>query len=552
MRKLAALSLCATLLTGCSLGPDYVAPEMDIPHAWSTVSHDEAEGAQDTVVSTVWWNNFADATLDTLVDEVLKHNDDLAIAMANVEVSRAQLGVATSYLFHTISADGSGTRARPSDNGATPPAPNDVANGVYNLSGMLSFELDLWGKYRRGQESVKAALLSSEASYATIRLSVISQTVDAYFTLRSLDSQLAIARYTLESRIKSEGLRKDRFDLGLSTELDFRQAQAETASTRVIVRQYEQSVAAAETALAVLLGRSPRDIIEIELQRGVDIALMEVPADIPAGLPASLLARRPDIAVAAQNLHMATALIGYTQADLLPSISLTGLLGLESLDVTTLLDSHAKMWSYGASLSVPLFTFGRTLSKIDEAEASQRGAVATYEKTVRLAFAEVRNALIDNRKTGEISVAYAAQVLALRRSLKLATSQYNDGLSDYLNVLEAERSLFQAELALVDAHRARLSAVVALCKSLGGGWTVEDLNTPTMREPEALPEDDTISDDTSSDDALQDVSSSSSSDDTLSEEVLLNEALQDAALEHVAHDLNDIEDMAQSSEGAVQ
>ncbi len=482
LSSLASIALCAALMSGCAIGPDYVAPEMDVPTAWA-----DHESATERAVKSTWWTNFGDTTLDALVAEALQHNDDLAVAMANVDASRAQLGVATSYLFPTIGLDGSSYRSRPSDSGATPPLPDDIANSLHSVSAGVSFELDLWGKYRRGQEAMKASLLSTEASYATIRLAVISQTVEGYFALLSVDSQLAIATRTLASRLESEKLRFERYELGITTELDYRQAQAETAATIATVRQLEQALSAAETSLSVLLGRSPRDIVSTSPERGLDLALMKVPADVPAGLPASLMSRRPDIATAAQSLHMATAMIGYTEADLLPSISLTGLFGFESLDLTQLISSNSTMWTYGAGLSMPIFTFGRTLSQIDEAEATQRGAVATYEKTVRNAFAEVKNALVAIQKTSQIVDAYAGQVLALGRTLKLAKDQYESGVSDFLTVLDAERGLLQAQLTLVEAQRARLSAVVSLCKALGGGWSIDDLATPVTRDVSEAP-----------------------------------------------------------------
>ncbi len=484
---LASLALCAALMSGCAIGPDYVTPEMEVPNAWDNASGSGQPSATERAIQSTWWTNFGDATLNDLVDEALEHNDDLALAMSNVDASRAQLGIATSYLFPTLGLSGSSYRSRPSDNGATPPYPDDIANSLHSLSYGVSFELDLWGKYRRGQEAVKASLLATEASYATIRLAVISQTVEGYFTLRSVDSQLAIAKRTLASRYESEKLRKERFELGVSTELDYRSAQAETAATLATVRQLEQAVSAAEVSLSVLLGRSPRDIITTVPERGLELALLDVPADIPAGLPASLLARRPDIATAAQSLHQATAMIGYTEADLLPSISLTGLLGFESLQLSNLLESTSKTWTFGGALSMPLFTFGRTLAQIDQAEATQRGAVANYEKTVRTAFAEVQIALVANEKTAQIADAYAGQVVALTRTLQLAKDQYASGVSDYLNVLDAERGLLQAQLALVEAQRSRLSAVVSLCKALGGGWSMEDLGKPVVRDGQLTP-----------------------------------------------------------------
>lgn len=473
-----SLTMCVALTSGCAMGPDYVAPEIDVPTAWESKHTTATERA----IQSTWWTNFGDTQLNALVDEALQHNDDLAVAMANVDASRAQLGIATSYLFPTIGLDGGSYRSRPSDNGATPPLPTDQANSLHSVSGGISFELDLWGKYRRGQEAVKASLLATEASYATIRLAVISQTVEGYFTLLSADNQLAIAKRTLASRYESEKLRKERFELGVTTELDYRQAQAETAATIATVRQLEQAVSAAETSLSVILGRSPRVLITSTPDRGLNLALLDVPADIPAGLPASLLSRRPDIAAAAQGLHAATAMIGYTEADLLPAISLSGLLGFESLQLSNLLESTSKTWTYGAGLSMPIFTFGRTLAQIEEAKATQRGAVATYKKTVRTAFAEVKIALVATEKTRDIATAYAEQVLALGRTLKLAKDQYESGVSDFLTVLDAERGLLQAQLTLVEAQRARLSAVVSLCKALGGGWSLDGLATPVMSD----------------------------------------------------------------------
>ncbi|ABM29910.1 efflux transporter outer membrane subunit [Nitratidesulfovibrio vulgaris] len=465
IRRMTAMLLGAALLSGCAIGPDYQRPDMDLPSAWRAESADAG-----MVAGEKWWTLFGDATLDALEEEALAANGDLATAMANVDASRAQLTVATSYLLPSITGQGSSVRQRGSERGQNPPVEGREVTDLHKASALASFELDLWGKYRRAHEAARAGLLGTEAAYATVRLAVVSQVAQSYFGLRAADRQLDIARQTLTSREESLKIREARFNSGLTSELDYRQAQAETASARASVRQLEQAVAAAETALSSLLGRSPRDIVERSPERGLDIETFAVPPQIPAGLPAGLLARRPDVARAEADLHYATASIGVAKADLLPAISLTGLMGYESIDLTRLVSSSSGTWSYGASATMPLLDFGRTLANIDMADAKQRAALAAYEQAVRDAFRETQDALVANRKTRQVVDAQATQVAALERSLTLARLRYENGYSSYLEVLDAERSLFQAQLNLVEARRNQLDAVVQVCKSLGGGW----------------------------------------------------------------------------------
>lgn len=481
MKRLAVMTLAVVLLSGCAIGPNYQQPELSMPDAW----HDDGNSAYEAPTTT-WWKNFGDPVLDAMVEEALQHNDNLAQAIANVDASRAQLTVATSYLLPSFGAQGSSNRGHSSENGPTPSMSAGDVTELYRLSGVASFELDLWGKYRRAREAAKAGLLATEASFATVRLAVISQVANSYFALRSADSQLAISQQTLLSREESVRIREERFHAGLTPELDYRQAQAEAASARVAVRQLEQAVAGAETALSSLLGRSPRAIVASAPERGLAIDKLRAMSEIPAGLPASLLLRRPDVAEAAANLHYATATIGVAKADLLPSISLTGLLGYESLDLATLIAGSSSTWNYGASLSMPLFTFGRTLANIEKAGAQQKAVLATYKQVVRNAFKETQDALVANRKASQIVDSYAQQVAALERTLMLARLRYDNGYSSYLEVLDSERGLFQAQLGLVEAQRARLSAVVALCKALGGGWELQamDKKASTVVAPE--------------------------------------------------------------------
>lgn len=488
MKRLAVLTLAASLLAGCAIGPDYQRPDMPLPTAW----HDNGEDVSLTP-GPRWWVNFGDPVLTTMIDEALVSNGDLALAMARVDESRAQLTVATSYLLPTISGEASSVRSRPSPRGATPRVPGQAVSDLHRASGIASFELDLWGKYRRAHEAAKAGLLATESSYATVRLAVAAQVAEAYFALLTADQQLDISRRTYTTREESVRIRESRFQSGLTPELDYRQAQAEAAAAMTAVRKLEQSVAFAETALSVILGRSPREIVQEAPARGLSIDKLEVASQVPAGLPASLLSRRPDIAQAAAQLHYATASIGVAKADLLPSISLTGLLGYESLDLAKLVSSSSGTWSYGATASMPLLDFGRTLARVDMADAQQRSALAAYEQVVRNAFRETQDALVANRKTAQIVESFAQEVAAQERSLMLAKLRYDNGYSSYLEVLDSERGLFQAQLGLVEARRSQLSAVVSVCKALGGGWDPdkgfpegEPENAPASDEAEAV------------------------------------------------------------------
>lgn len=465
MLRIPVIVLGAALLAGCAIGPDYKRPTMETPQAWRAGTADVG-----MVAGEKWWTVFGDPVLDAMEEEALAANGDLARAIANVDASRAQLTVATSYLLPTITGQGSSVRQRASERGQNPPPEGREVADVHKAAGLASFELDLWGKYRRAHEAARAGLLGTEAAFATVRLAVVSQVAQSYFGLRAADRQLDIARQTLESREETLKIREARFNSGLTSELDYRQAQAETASARASVRQLEQAVSAAETALSSLLGRSPRDVVERSPERGHTIETMTVPPQIPAGLPAGLLARRPDVARAEADLHYATASIGIAKADLLPSVSLTGLLGYESVDLTRLVSSSAGTWNYGASATMPLLDFGRTLANIDLADAKQRAALVAYEQAVRDAFRDTQDALVANRKTRQVVDALAAEVAALERSLKLARLRYENGYSSYLEVLDAERSFFQSQLTLVAARREQLDAVVQVCKALGGGW----------------------------------------------------------------------------------
>lgn len=453
---LLALALPTLFSSGCALGPAHVSPSLDIPAAWREGIADPG-GAQ-----TEWWKSFNDSTLNMLVAQALENNNDIAVAVAGVDEARAYLGVARSAQLPSVSIQGGGARQGVSGTSGS--------EAAFQASGSLSFELDFWGKYRRATEAAQAELLATEAAHQTVRLSVIEEVCRAYFTLLSLDKQLAVSRDTLSSRRNAEKLYKARYAEGISGEYEYLQSGVETATALAQVQSLEVAQVQAENALSVLLGRSPREMMEQGIARPVPLDKLTVPDLVPAGIPSDLLGRRPDIVEAEKMLHSSTAKIGVAQAAFLPSFSLTGLFGYASPELGALVSTGTRQWSAEAGLLQPIFQGGRLIAELEAANARQRGAYSNYEKVVNNAFREVLDALTNNRVTRERLVTIQTQTDKLRRTLNLAQVRYDSGETNFLEVLDAQRALFSAEIELVSAQQAQLDAVVTLSTALGGGW----------------------------------------------------------------------------------
>jgi len=459
--------LLALLLGGCALGPDYSRPDIETPNAWRAGSADSGE------LDDGWWRMFRDPVLDSLVEEALTNNTDLSAAMARVEQAAAMLGIARSDQYPSINASGGAARSESTMRGRSPVPASMRIGEMYQLRGQLSFEIDLWGKYRRATEAARAELLATAAAREIVRLAVVSNTITSYFDLLTYDQQLNVARRTYGTRREAEELRRVRFESGLTAELDYRQSQVETATAEASIYALEANVARAENALAVLTGRSPAEIINGSLERGAPLDKIIVPAQVPAGLPSELLERRPDVRQAEMSLASATARIGVAKAAYFPSISLTGIFGWESVELSNLLTEPAKTWTISGSILQTLFNARRIGYNVDATEAQQRMHLASYQGAVLNAFREVQDALIVNRKIRERVQTLDRQLTALRRSLTLAQQRYDSGYSSFLEVLDAERSLFQAEIDFAAAQRDQLSAVVNICRAMGGGWKAE-------------------------------------------------------------------------------
>lgn len=458
------LSLAAALLaSACTLGPDYQRPELDVPEGWRQM--DTAE--QESLANTPWWKLFQDPELLRLIEIALAENQDLAIAVERIEEARAFYGFQRADLFPKVDLSADARRVRASENGVPGlPAGADSEASLFGLGATAFWELDFFGRLRRASEAELALVYAAEEARRAVVLALVADVARAYVELRDLDRRLEIARRTLESRVAYVGLARERFEGGVTSELDLRQAEAEMHRTASFVHDFEGLVAQKENELSALLGRNPGDIT-----RGQALAELVLPPAVPPGLPAALLERRPDVREAEQALASANARIGEAKALLYPTIALTGAFGYESSELGDLLESPSQSWSIGAGLLQPLFNSGQNRRRVDVAESQMRQALQAYERAVLLAFRDVEDALAGLRQATLRRGSEGERVVAERKVLELAELRYRGGVADYLDVLDAQRSLFDAELGETAAQRDELVSLILLYKALGGGWT---------------------------------------------------------------------------------
>ena len=394
--------------------------------------------------------------------------------MAKIESAAAQVGVGTAALAPVVSGAGSAMAQGASVKCANtmPFNQSKLSRSTTAYQGALnaSWELDFWGKIRNQYTMLSDVLMSTVIGHEALRLSVAGQTAQGYFALLAQDMQLNTARRTLVSREESFRIYTARYKQGDITELDWQRARAEVETARAQVHTSTVAVDKAEAGLAVLLGRSPRDIMERGMPRGQAIGMLPSPPVVPEGLPSDLLQRRPDVRASEFTMMAYNANIGVARAQFFPSISLTGMLGTVSSAVGSLFTGPAGAWSYGVTGSMPLLDFGRTWYNVKDAEARKNASIAVYRKTVQTAFQDMRTALTTQREADAIVRSMQIQVESLRRATTIARLQYDNGYTDYLTVLDAERQLFAAELQLAAALRDRLNSVVSVCMALGGGW----------------------------------------------------------------------------------
>ncbi|MBX3652148.1 MAG: efflux transporter outer membrane subunit [Burkholderiales bacterium] len=455
--------LVSTVLAGCSTAPGYVRPAAELPEAWTAAP---AQGKPPAAER--WWTVYGDTTLDKLVEEALANNQDLALATARLDEARALARVADAQLVPSVDAGFQRDRSRRSDSTATR-VPGSLENNNYRAQLNVSYEIDLWGRLRDSAKAARAELLATRAAQETVRLALTAQVVQSYYALVAFDAQVADARKSLALREDNLRLQRIRSGAGLINDFELRQLEAEVAATQAQLPALERRRSSEELALGVLLGRSPRAIINDRVTRSADSGQPATPV-VPADLPSELLLRRPDVVAAEQQLIAANARIGAARATLFPRIGLSGLLGSESAALSNLFSGPAQIWSLGFALAQPIFQGGRLFGEIEAVQARERQALAQYQKTLQTAFRETHDALIAQTRAREVFEAESARAKALGDSLRLARIRYENGLTSQLEVLDAERNLLSAELNRAEALRSQRAAVADVVKALGGGW----------------------------------------------------------------------------------
>jgi multidrug efflux system outer membrane protein len=456
-QRLAIAACCACLVAGCVQGPDYSRPEVEVPGAYRF-----AQLSGESLNQPGWWNAYRDPYLDGLVREALASNRDLRIASARVDEFAAILAGTRSQGLPQVGYGLSGNRSRASEQKI--PAIVDPLSTTLSSVLSASWEIDLWGRIRRETEAARANLLASEEARRGVTLTLIASVISSYVTLLDLDAQLRVALATVEGRKKSVNLFETRLAGGWVSEFEMSQVRAEYESAQQQIPGIRQGIAAQEHALSVLVGRNPGAIARTANRE------LHSPA-VPAGLPSSLLIRRPDILQAEQQLIASNALIGVARALYFPQISLTGLLGLASPSLGKLFTGSARTWSFTGDVAGPIYTGGGLAAAVDQAAARRDQSLANYELVIQNAFRDVEDALADVRHSGELREILLRRVATLRRGVELANERYDNGYSDYLEVLDTERSLFSAELQLAAARGDYQRALVNLYRALGGDWT---------------------------------------------------------------------------------
>ena len=465
--RLHSLVMLSALLPACTLlGPDYKRPDVEVPPQYSVPG--VPQGQAEAQVPSTWWELYHDPVLNDLVTQALKNNTDLKLAAARIEEANAFMREVGAALFPEVDLDASATRSRITERGAfsdvggLSPIRNDF---IVQLG--TSFEIDFWGKLRRAKESARAQTLSTYYARDTVRLSLSSVVVGDYLLLRSLEAQIAVSRDSLHSRQESLALTKRRLEGGIASALDVQQAEVAYSNLVAQIADLVRQRANVEHQLAVLTGE-----LGLKVPEG-NIKDLPVPPVPPVGLPSRLLEARPDVREAEQNLIANNANIGVAKAALFPTISLTGIYGHESLELSDLATYPARIWTLGLGLTLPIFDAGRLSSRVDQATAQQKQALASYEGSVQTAFREVNDALVDVRQNSEREAALKNSQEAAAKAMQIAENRYKAGYSGFLDVLDSQRVYNEAALAFIQSRQARLVATVDLFKALGGGWKPE-------------------------------------------------------------------------------
>ncbi len=472
---------CALTLSGCTVGPNYVEPETEAPDAWHTVAVEGLEDGQATL--QIWWTVFNDNLLNDLVMRSGAGNLTLREALWKVEEARALRGVVSSNKKPQVGFSADANRSLPSENGTFGDfAPEDgfEAENLFAAGVGASWELDVFGRIRRQVEAADAATQASVEAYRDVLVSLYAETALAYVNVRASQERLRIAHTNVETQEDTLQLTKDRFDSGLVSALDVAQAESNLANTYSLIPVIERELNEGLNRLAVLLGENP-GALHAELDQ--EVAIPQEPEAVAIGLPTELLRQRPDVRRAERLLASQTAQIGVATADLYPTFSLAGFLGLEALNAGDLASGDSVTWNLGLPIRWDIFSGGRIRSRIRAEEARTNQLLASYEQTVLNALEESENAMVAFVKEGQRRERLAQAVNATQRSLALVMTQYTAGLTDFQNVLDTQRTLLVREDELAVAEGLVVGNLVRLYRALGGGWDPDTAQPPVPPAP---------------------------------------------------------------------
>ena len=481
MKRLLTVVL-ALALAGCAMGPKFKRPEVKTPAEFRGPA---ASLDQKSLADLEWWELYRDPVLEKLIRTALLQNYDVRIALARVEEFRATAGIAGLGSIPQVSAGAGASRSRISTVGPTPlPASAAPVRSTYFAEVDAAYEIDLWKRIASLQAAARADLITSEFARDTTRVTIISSVAIAYFTLRALDQLLYVTERTVGSREKFVELTRAQYNRGVVSGLDINRAEANLATARAAIPDLKSQIAQAENLLQLLLGENPAPILR---EASTDARYFAAPPEVPTGLPATLLERRPDLRQAESTLVGANARLKAVKASLFPTISLTGSLGGQSAALSNLFTGPARIWSFGLNLLQPIIDANRNVYQVKIYTAREEQAILQYQQAVAQAFREVSDALAARQGAADALIAQDEQVAALRAVREQVLKRYNIGFSSYFEVIDAERSLYDAELARVNVYRNTLTSLVQLYKALGGGWQVSAEKSASAVESGAEP-----------------------------------------------------------------
>ena len=455
------IAIVFLLLTGCTLGPKYKRPQVSIPDTYRGLAADAGQQSAASLGDEKWWTVFQDPQLQELIREALAQNYDVRIAATRVLQAQAALGITRADQFPTITGGVSSSNERVPATGTIP----EFETSPFQVNLSLFWELDFWGKFRRATEAARATLLATEWGQKAVLSSLVSSVASAYFQLLELDSEMEISRRTLGSRKESLRLVEVRAKGGVTSLMDVRQSEQLVYTAAAAIPDLERRTEQQENLISILLGKNPTPVT-----RGRPLVENPLLPVVPAGLPSSLLERRPDIQSSEQQLVAANARIGVAKAAYFPQITLTAIGGYQSSALTDLFTGPAGLWSFGGQLLQPIFTGGRIRSTVRLTEAQQQEAVLVYQQSIQQAFREVADSIIGYRKNQEFRVQQELLTNSAQDATRLANMRYEGGATSYLEVLDSDTRYFDAQLGLAQAQLNERLALVQLYNALGGGW----------------------------------------------------------------------------------